>query len=204
MSATLTVYSIASRSCAIAAGAMRTLRYPARHRIRARHPIGRVCWKRTVNVLAFGIGRLLAVRSVVTTESTPAWVLDRLAASAFVRQHVRDGFVAESVGTVRMVRLVETLEGLAPTCSMMRPTRASNARWPTYSAHTASPRPLSRTPAGSRASTRHASLAPRTMSAHGPLAWAAPRTRTHRSVPAPPTPAGASRLPRAVPYPTPV
>ena len=45
---------------------------------------------------------------------------------------------------------------------------------------------------------------PRTTSAHGPPAWAAPRTRTHRSIPAPPTPAGASRLPRAVPYPTPV
>src|ERR1039457_922182 len=73
----------------------------------------------------------------------------------------------------------------------------------TFSAHTASPPPPSRTPAGSRASSRHASIAPRTTSARGPLAWAAPRTRTHRSIPAPPTPAGASRLPRAIPYPTP-
>jgi hypothetical protein len=61
----------------------------------------------------------------------------------------------------------------------------------TVSAHTASPPPPSRTPAGSRASSRHASIAPRTTSAHGPLAWGAPRTRTHRSIPAPPTPAGA-------------
>ena len=59
------------------------------------------------------------------------------------------------------------------------------------SAHTASPPPPSRTPAGSRASSRHASIAPRTTSARGPLAWGAPRTRTHRSIPAPPTPAGA-------------
>src|SRR5712692_10246557 len=68
----------------------------------------------------------------------------------------------------------------------------------TFSAHTASPPPPGRTPAGSRASSRHASIAPRTTSAHGPLAWAAPRTRTRRSIPAPPTPAGASRLPRTV------
>jgi len=47
----------------------------------------------------------------------------------------------------------------------------------TFSAHTASPPPPSRTPAGSRASSRHAAIAPRTTSAHGPLAWAAPRTR---------------------------
>src|SRR4029453_11758055 len=53
----------------------------------------------------------------------------------------------------------------------------------TFSAHTASPPPPSRTPAGSRASSRQASIAPRTTSAHGPLAWAAPRTRTHRSIP---------------------
>src|SRR6266550_8165540 len=65
----------------------------------------------------------------------------------------------------------------------------------TFWAHTASPPPPSRTPAGSRASSRDASIAPRTTSAHGPLTWAAPRTRTHRSIPAPPTPAGAS-LPR--------
>src|SRR6476659_9294672 len=64
----------------------------------------------------------------------------------------------------------------------------------TFSAHTASPPPPSRTPTGSRALGRHASIAPRTTSARGPLAWAAPRTRTHRSIPAPPTPAGASRL----------
>ena len=42
----------------------------------------------------------------------------------------------------------------------------------TFSAHTASPPPPSRTPAGPRASSRHASIAPRTTSAHGPLAWA--------------------------------
>src|SRR5438874_6092110 len=73
----------------------------------------------------------------------------------------------------------------------------------TFSAHTASPPPPSRTPAGLRASSRHASIAPRTTSARGPLAWAAPRTHIHRSIPAPPTPAGASRLPRTVPYPIP-
>src|SRR5262245_14140272 len=63
----------------------------------------------------------------------------------------------------------------------------------TFSAHTASPPPPSRTPAGSRASSRYASTAPRTTSARGPLAWAAQRTRTHRSIPAPPTPSAASR-----------
>src|SRR5579862_4490599 len=73
----------------------------------------------------------------------------------------------------------------------------------TFSAHTASPPHPNRTPAGSRASSRHASIAPRTTLAHGPPGWAAPRTHTHRSTPAPPTPAGASRRPRAVPYPTP-
>src|SRR5690242_14244111 len=64
----------------------------------------------------------------------------------------------------------------------------------TFAAHTASPPPPSRTPAGSRASSRCTSIAPRTTSGHGPRAWGAPRTRTHRSIPAPPTPAGASRL----------
>src|SRR6476646_7838722 len=64
----------------------------------------------------------------------------------------------------------------------------------TFSAHTASPPPPSRTPAGSRASSRHASITPRTTSVHVPLAWAAPRTRTHRSISAPPTPGATSRL----------
>src|SRR5262249_23261257 len=73
----------------------------------------------------------------------------------------------------------------------------------TFSAHTASPPPPSRTPVGSRASSRYASIAPRTTSAHGPLAWGARRTHTHRSTPTPPTLAGASRLPLAVPYRTP-
>jgi hypothetical protein len=41
-----------------------------------------------------------------------------------------------------------------------------------FSAHIASPPPPSRTPAGSRASSRHASIAPRTTSVRGPLAWA--------------------------------
>src|SRR5207247_9668360 len=73
----------------------------------------------------------------------------------------------------------------------------------TFSAHTASPPPPSRTPADLRDSSRHASIAPRTTSARGPLAWAAPRTRTHRSIPAPPTPAGPSRLPSTAPSPAP-
>src|SRR5688572_956431 len=41
----------------------------------------------------------------------------------------------------------------------------------TFSAHTASPPPPSRTPAGPRASSRHASIAPRTTSVHGLLFW---------------------------------
>src|SRR5438132_13676275 len=72
----------------------------------------------------------------------------------------------------------------------------------TFSAHTASPPPPSRTPPGLRASTRHASIAPPTTSAHGPLAWAARRTRTHRSIPAPPTPAGPPRPPPRLTYST--
>ena len=72
-----------------------------------------------------------------------------------------------------------------------------------FSAHTASLPPPSRTPAGSRASSRYASIARRTTSVRGPPASAAPRTRTRRSIPTPPTPAGASRPPRTVPYPTP-
>src|SRR5712692_8866723 len=50
-----------------------------------------------------------------------------------------------------------------------------------FSADRGSPPPPTRTPAGSRASSRYASIAPRTTSARGPPAWAAPRTRTHRS-----------------------
>jgi len=46
----------------------------------------------------------------------------------------------------------------------------------TFSTRTASPPPPSRTPAGSRASSRHASIVRRTTSARGPRAWAAPRT----------------------------
>src|SRR5262249_2535942 len=44
----------------------------------------------------------------------------------------------------------------------------------------------------SRASSRYASIARRTTSVRGPPVWAAPRTRTRQSIPAPPTPAGAS------------
>src|SRR5262245_36839615 len=62
----------------------------------------------------------------------------------------------------------------------------------TFSARTAAPPPPSRTPAGRRASSRRTSIAPRTTSARGPPAWGAPRTRTRRSIPALPTPAGAS------------
>src|SRR5262245_7635260 len=86
---------------------------------------------------------------------------------------------------------------------LFEPFHAGLRALATFSIHTVSPPPPSRTPAGSRASSRHTSIAPRTTSAHGPLAWDAPRTRTHRSIPAPPTPAGASRLPRTVPCPTP-
>ena len=45
----------------------------------------------------------------------------------------------------------------------------------------------SRTPAGSRASSRHASIFPRTTWAHSPLAGDAPQIRSHRSIPARPT-----------------
>jgi hypothetical protein len=41
----------------------------------------------------------------------------------------------------------------------------------TFLAHSASPPPPRRTPAGLRASSRHASIARRTTSVHGPLAW---------------------------------
>jgi NAD(P)-dependent dehydrogenase (short-subunit alcohol dehydrogenase family) len=45
-----------------------------------------------------------------------------------------------------------------------------SSRQATFSAHTASPPPQSQTPAGPRASSRHASIAPRTTSARGPRA----------------------------------
>src|SRR5690242_1852095 len=48
----------------------------------------------------------------------------------------------------------------------------------TFSAHTASPPRLSRTPAGSRASGRHTWIVPRTALVRGPPAWDGPRTRT--------------------------
>ena len=51
------------------------------------------------------------------------------------------------------------------------PRASSSVPMATLSAHTASPLPPSRTPAGSRALNRHASTAPRTTSAHDPLAW---------------------------------
>ncbi len=74
----------------------------------------------------------------------------------------------------------------------------------TVSARIALPPPPSQTLAGPRVSSRAASTAPRATSARGPPPWGAPRTRTHRSVPVPPAPAGASRLPRTVPCPTPL
>ena len=46
-------------------------------------------------------------------------------------------------------------------------------RSPTFSPHTASPPPPSGAPAGSRASSRSASIAPRTTSARGRRAWGA-------------------------------
>lgn len=77
--------------------------------------------------------------------------------------------------------------GRTPTRQACRPRHRSV----TFSAHTASPPPPKQTPVGSRASSRHASIARRTTSAHGPLAWGAPRTRTHRSILTPPASAGA-------------
>jgi hypothetical protein len=52
----------------------------------------------------------------------------------------------------------------------------------TFSARTASPPPPSRTPAGSPASGRYASIASRTTLARGPLTWDAPPAPTHRSI----------------------
>src|SRR5439155_1299552 len=53
----------------------------------------------------------------------------------------------------------------------------------TFSAHTASPPPPSRTPAGSRTSSRYASIAPRTTSARYLPADAAPQHRTMIAAP---------------------
>jgi hypothetical protein len=64
---------------------------------------------------------------------------------------------------------------------MMRPTRANKPNGYLLGSYRIATAP-SRTPAGSRASSRYASIAPRTTSARGPLAWGAPRTRTHRSI----------------------
>jgi hypothetical protein len=69
----------------------------------------------------------------------------------------------------------------ASCCREMHCRDSLTSPMATFSAHTASPPPPSRTPAGSRAATRHTSIAPRTMSVRGPLAWDAPRTRTHRN-----------------------
>ena len=74
--------------------------------------------------------------------------------------------------------------GRPPVCQEGRTTWESSTKpMATFSAHTASPPPPSRTPARSRASSRYASITPRTTSAHGPLPWDARRTRTHRSNP---------------------
>ena len=86
---------------------------------------------------------------------------------------------------------------------LRRPNRAGSRPMVTFSARTASPLPPSRTPAGSRASSRQASIAPRTRSARGPRTWDALRTRSHRSTQAPSTPVGASHPPRTVRRPTP-
>ena len=62
--------------------------------------------------LANALAKLQASH-IKSTARSAAQSADRLPASAFARQHGRDGFVAESVPEVRMVRLVETLEVLA-------------------------------------------------------------------------------------------
>src|SRR5262249_57879658 len=119
-----------------------------------------------------------------------------------VRRHAQDRVRRDLLDychrdALAMVRLLETLESLArvaPRCGRLGLT----SPLATFSAHTAAPPPPSRTPADSRASSRHASTTPPTTWARGPLAWAAPRTRTHLSIPAPSTPAGASRLLRTV------
>src|SRR5436190_13534516 len=62
MSATLTVYSIAScPSCAIAAGAVRTFTQQARHEIRVRAPTIGVYLKRTVRMSVLLPGSLAAI-----------------------------------------------------------------------------------------------------------------------------------------------
>ena len=71
----------------------------------------------------------------------------------------------------------------------------------TYAARTASPPPPRRTQVDLQASSRYASIARRTVSAHGPLSWGAQRARTHRSIPAPPAPAGAFTPPVNSPLP---
>ena len=57
---------------------------------------------------------------------------------------------------------------------MMRPTRANKPNGYLLGSYRIATAP-SRTPGGSRASNRNASIAPRTTSVRGPLAWAAPR-----------------------------
>src|SRR4051812_12512752 len=114
-----------------------------------------------------------------------------------------------ALGAVR-VRLLRA-DGFNESCLVMQDIEGNefDLDWaaapsllsPPFSARPASPPRLSRTPAGPRASGRRAAPAPRTASAHAPPAWAARRTRTHRSVPAPPAPAEAACLPRTVRYP---
>src|SRR5580700_6890720 len=88
-----------------------------------------------------------------------------------------------------------TLAGLARVASMMRATRANKPDGYLLGSNRIATAPE---PNSSRL-TSFKSIrfdSPRTTSARGPPAWTAPRTRTHRSIPAPPTPAGASPLPR--------
>ena len=83
---------------------------------------------------------------------------------------------------------------LGPSCSMMRRTRANKPNGyllGSYRIATA-PEPNS-SRLTSLKSTRFDS--PANNVGPCPLAWDVPRTRTHRSIPAPPTPAGASRQP---------
>lgn len=85
---------------------------------------------------------------------------------------------------------------------MMRPTRATSPM-ATYQAHTASPPPPE--PNSSRLTSFKSTSfdSPANNVGLWPTNVGSPRTRSHRSIPVPPTPAGASGLPPTASSPTP-
>jgi hypothetical protein len=104
--------------------------------------------------------------------------------------------VAET--TLLRVRRIgsEYFHSICPSCFMLQPTRANEPNGYLLASYRIATAPE---PNSSRLTSLKSTCFDSPANNIGARAWSAPQTRTHRSIPAPPTPAGARSSGRRVP-----